>query len=91
MAAAAWGEMRAVASSSSRALPKRRNSASVRKRSRLWARYFWAERQGFAISLTTPQAAAWSIRRDSVATTRLAMAGTVAQRVLQVGDVAPPN
>ena len=47
---AAWGESRPVASSSSRAWPKRRNSASVRKRSRRRTRYFWAERQGLVVS-----------------------------------------
>ena len=63
-AAAAWGETRPVASSSSSAVPKRWNSASVRKRSRRPTLYFCAARQGLTPSAATPQAWAWSIMRD---------------------------
>ena len=55
MAAAAMGREAARSPPARRVrFPSCRNSASVRKRSRLAALYFWAERQGFAASLTTP-------------------------------------
>ena len=79
--------MRPSASISFSTRPRRWNSASVRKRSRRRVRYLGADRQGLLISPATPHVIACSIMRESIATTRLAIAGRSLSAVLQIGNV----